>query len=428
MSCGPLHPFTPLPIHLLFLTDNFPPEVNAPATRTYEHCREWVRQGVRVTVITCAPNFPHGRVYEGYRNRLWQREEVDGITVIRVWSYVTANAGFAKRILDYLSYALMATVASLFVRTDLVVATSPQFFTAVAGYMAGLLKRKPWVMEVRDLWPESIRAVGAAPGKERWLDRLERLELFLYRKAARVVVVTNAFRDNLTRRGVPEQKIAVVTNGVLLGQFKRRPKDPELLRSLGLEGRFVVGYLGTHGLAHKLDFILDCAPAAAPNVHFLFIGGGAQKAELLARVEREKFPNVTMLPPVPKDDIARYISVTDLALVPLRRSDTFKTVIPSKIFENAAMGKPILLGVEGEAAAIIRRYDAGECFVPEDRADFLRALTRLATDPARYAHCQQGCTELAAAYDRNTLARDMLQVLREVCFPHTVSGSAENRR
>ncbi|MEO0731322.1 MAG: glycosyltransferase family 4 protein [Bacteroidota bacterium] len=399
---------------LLFLTDNFPPEVNAPATRTYEHCREWVRQGVAVTVITCAPNFPQGKVYDGYRNRLWQRETVDGIEVIRVWSFITANAGFGLRILDYISYAVMALIASLFVRTDLIVATSPQFFTAVSGYLAGLLKRKPWVMEVRDLWPESIRAVGAAEGTERWLDRLEKLELFLYRKAARVVVVTNAFKDNLVRRGVPAEKVTVVTNGVLTEQFVSRSKDPALVKELGLEGKFVVGYLGTHGMAHKLDFILNSAPAAAPNVHFVFIGGGAQKASLLAQVEREGYPNVTMLPPVAKAEIARYISVIDVALVPLRRSDTFKTVIPSKIFENAAMGKPILLGVEGESAAIIRRFGAGCCFVPEDREDFLRQLNLLATDAALYAECQKNCAALAAAYDRRKLAGDMLAELRSV--------------
>lgn len=404
-----------LPIHLLFLTDNFPPEVNAPATRTYEHCREWMRQGVKVTVITCAPNFPKGKVYAGYRNKLWQREEVNGITVIRVWSYIAANAGFAKRILDYVSYAVMATIASLFVRrTDLIVATSPQFFTAVAGYVASVLKRKPWVMEVRDLWPESIRAVGAAPGKEKWLDRLEKLELFLYRKARKVIVVTHAFRDNLTRRGVPAEKIHVVTNGVLMEKFPRRPKDPALVRSLGLEDKFVVGYLGTHGMAHKLDFILNCAPAAAPNVHFLFIGGGARKAALEEQVAREGYPNVTMLPSVPKAEIGRYISVTDVALVPLRRSDTFKTVIPSKIFENAAMGKPILLGVEGESEAIIKNYGAGLCFVPEDREDFLRQLARLSSEKAVYENCVEKCEALAAAYDRNVLARKMLAVLREV--------------
>lgn len=401
-------------MHVLFFTDNFPPEVNAPATRTYEHCRAWVKQGIEVTVITCAPNFPKGKVYEGYRNKLWQREEIDGITVIRVWSYIAANEGFARRILDYISYAVLAFVASWFVRTDLIVATSPQFFTAVAGYLASVVKRKPWVMEVRDLWPESIRAVGAAPGKEKWLDRMERLELFLYRKAQRVVVVTHAFKENISRRGIDPGKIDVVTNGVLTANFPARPQDAELVEALGLTDKFVVGYLGTHGMAHNLDFILDCAPAAAANVHFLFIGGGAHKKALEARVVREGFPNVTMLPSVPKTEIARYISVTDVALVPLRRSDTFKTVIPSKIFENAAMQKPILLGVEGESQAIIEKYGAGLCFIPENRTDFLQQLNRLATDEATYQACKNNCVALAKNYDRNKLAGDLLSILREV--------------
>ncbi|MFK8164592.1 MAG: glycosyltransferase family 4 protein [Lewinella sp.] len=400
-------------MNLLFLTDNFPPEVNAPATRTYEHCRAWMKQGVKVTVITCVPNFPKGKVFVGYRNKLWQQEEMDGITVIRVWSYIAPNAGFAKRIFDYISYAMMALIASLFVKTDLIVATSPQFFTAVAGYLASVLKRKPWVMEVRDLWPESIRAVGAAKGKENWLDRMEKLELFLYRKAAKVVVVTHAFKENICRRGIDPDKIDVVTNGVLKENFKARARDAALVEKLGLTGKFVVGYLGTHGMAHNLDFILDCAPAASPNVHFLFIGGGARKKHLEERVQREGFVNVTMLPSVAKTEIARYISITDIALVPLRRSDTFKTVIPSKIFENAAMGKPILLGVEGESEAIIKKYGAGLCFIPEDQDDFLRQLNRFAVEEI-YAECKANCALLAEDYDRGVLAAQMLEVLREV--------------
>jgi glycosyltransferase involved in cell wall biosynthesis len=399
-------------LRILFFTDNFPPEVNAPATRTYEHCLEWVQQGASVTVITCAPNFPQGKVYDGYRNRLWQEENMDGIRVIRVWSYITANKGFAKRILDYLSYAFMATLASLRVETDLIVATSPQFFTAVGGYFASVLKRKQWVMEVRDLWPESIRAVGAASGKEFWLDRLERLELFLYRKATRVIVVTHAFRANLEKRGVPSDKIRVVMNGVLVEKFPPLPKDPGLLEELNLSGKFVVGYLGTHGMAHKLDFILDCAPYAPENVHFLFIGGGAQKAALEARVAKESYPNVTMLPPVARAEITRYISITDVALVPLKRSDTFKTVIPSKIFENAAMGKPILLGVQGESEAIIKKYGAGLCFLPESRKDFLKQLEALATNPDVYAQCQANCSPLAEDHNRRNLAGQMYTYLK----------------
>ena len=149
-------------MHILFLSDNFPPEVNAPASRTHEPCRQWAAAGNQITVITCAPNFPTGRVFPGYRNRLWQQEWVDGIRVIRVWSYITANEGFAKRTLDYLSFMFSGgTAAMLHSRPDVVVSTSPQFFCAVAGWVVTRLRRLPWVFVLRDLWPASIVAVGA---------------------------------------------------------------------------------------------------------------------------------------------------------------------------------------------------------------------------------------------------------------------------
>lgn len=144
-------------MHVLFLTDNFPPEVNAPASRTFEHAREWVKLGHRVTVVTCVPNFPKGEVFEGYSNKAWQEEHVDGIRVIRVWSYVSANEGFARRIADYLSFMMTGTMAGVVVRdVDVIVGTSPQFFTAVAAWMIGTARRIPWLFELRDLWPETI--------------------------------------------------------------------------------------------------------------------------------------------------------------------------------------------------------------------------------------------------------------------------------
>src|SRR5438128_785545 len=149
-------------MHILFLSDNFAPEANAPASRTHEHCKVWVEAGHDVTVITCAPNFPKGEVFAGYRNAWRQEERIDGIRVVRVWSYITANEGFARRILDYLSFMVTAAIAAPTVRgADIVVGTSPQFFTAWAAWFTGALKRRPFVFELRDLWPESIRAVGA---------------------------------------------------------------------------------------------------------------------------------------------------------------------------------------------------------------------------------------------------------------------------
>lgn len=164
-------------MNILFLSDNFPPEVNAPATRTYEHCREWVRMGVQVTVVTCAPNYPAGKVFPGYRNRLRAVETVDGIRVVRLWSYITANEGILKRTLDYLSFAGTSLLGSLLEEADVIVATSPQFFTALSGFGLSLFKRKPWIFELRDLWPESIKTVGAMRDGSA-LHLLKRLDFF----------------------------------------------------------------------------------------------------------------------------------------------------------------------------------------------------------------------------------------------------------
>ncbi|MCW5587181.1 MAG: glycosyltransferase family 4 protein [Chromatiales bacterium] len=334
-------------MHILFLSDNFPPEVNAPASRTFEHCREWVRAGHKVTVITCAPNFPKGKVFEGYRNRLWQRERMDGIEVIRVWSYITANEGFTRRILDYLSYMFMAILAGPFVRRiELVVGTSPQFFTACAAYVVSRYRRVPYVFELRDLWPESIKAVGAM--RDSALIRLlERLELFLYRKAARIVCVTHSFRETLIRRGIDARRISVVTNGVDMTRFSPVPKDAELVAELGLAGKFVAGYVGTHGLAHHLETLLDAAGRlrTLPGggvFHFILLGDGARKQALVEDAARRGLNNVTFIDSVPKDQVARYWSLLDVSVIHLRKTELFQTVIPSKLFECMGMGLPVL--------------------------------------------------------------------------------------
>jgi glycosyltransferase involved in cell wall biosynthesis len=400
-------------LKILFLTDNFPPEVNAPATRTYEHCREWVKEGTDVTVITCAPNFPKGKVFDGYKNKLYQTEEIDGIKVIRVWSYISANSGFVKRILDFISYAVMAFWVGLFVKCDIIIGTSPQFFTAVSARMLSCFKWKPWIMEVRDLWPESIAAVGAMEKSSIVYRMLEYLERHLYRSAKTIVVVTNSFKRKIESYGISGEKIEVIKNGVDSSQFQPSSKNQELIDELGLNDKFVVGYIGTHGMAHALSFILDCAQNISnPNIHIILQGDGAEKKNLLNKAGNHNIENVTFLPFVSKLEIKKYISILDVALVNLKRSDTFKTVIPSKIFENACMLKPILHGVEGESKEIIEHYNAGVAFVPEDINSFLNALDRI-QDKTQYENYKIGCQSLADDYERSVLANRMLSIIKD---------------
>lgn len=399
---------------LLFLSDNFPPESNAPASRTYEHCKEWVKEGVDVTVITCNPNFPYGKVYEGYKNKLYQTEVIDGIKVIRVWSYMTENKGALKRIADYFSYAFSAVLAGLFVKTDLIVATSPQLFTALGGCTLAKLRRKPWVFELRDLWPEGIKDTGAIKNKK-ILDFLVKMELCLYRQSNYVVTVTRGLKENLVSRGIEASKIDTVTNGANLELFQPREKNSEILQRLNLEEKFVFGYIGTHGLAHGLEFIIECIQEIKDErIHFLFIGTGAKKEATVNLAEKLQLSNVTFLDPVQKNEVAKYISVIDVALIPLTKTDIHASLIPSKIFESASMLKPILLGVEGEAREIVTGANAGIAFEPENKKEFLEGVAKIASDAQLYNTLKEGCAKLAEEYDRKALASKMLKILENL--------------
>ncbi len=406
-------------MHILFLTDNFPPEVNAPASRTFEHAREWVRAGHQVTVVTGAPNFPTGKLLAGYRNRLRQSEMMDGIRVIRVWTYITANEGFFRRSLDYLSFMVMGGIAALFVRkADVVVGTSPQLFTALAAFIVAFVKRRPFVFELRDIWPASIKAVGAL--KDGWLlRRLEALELFLYRRAKTVIAVTHAFKDELVRRGIDGTKIHVVTNGADLSRFSSRRKPDELTEKLGLNGKFVAGYVGTHGMAHGLETLLEAAQILgnAPggqDIRIVLLGDGARKTQLRAQADAMNLRNVLFLDTVPKEEVADYWALLDVSIIHLKRDPLFKTVIPSKLFECMAMGIPVLHGVEGESATIVGQSQCGACFPPEDAKDLAEKLISLSREPTRMAHFRQHALRSAPEYDRTVLARRMLVHMQSV--------------
>ena len=406
-------------MHILFLSDNFPPEINAPASRTYEHCREWVLSKSQVTVITCTPNFPNGKVFDGYQNRLWQSETVDGIHVIRVWSFIAANEGFIWRILDYLSFMVSVTIAALFVRkVDVVIGTSPQFFTACAAWIIGRAKNVPWVFELRDIWPESIKVVGAM--RDSFAIRLlERLELFLYHHATCIITVTHSFKSTLIKRGVDGKKIEVVTNGVDLNHFIPREKDSNLVDQLMLQGKFVVGYVGTHGMAHGLETLLDAAQliqnkSDEENICFLFLGNGAKKSELVREAMMRGLTNVLFLDSTSKTDVTRYWSLLDLSIIHLLKAQLFSSVIPSKLFECMAMGIPILHGVSGESAQIVITEQIGEVFESGNASQLVELLLDLKKDPAKMDRYHRNGIKAAQFYNRSYLAKNMLDILNRL--------------
>lgn len=404
-------------MHILFITDNFPPEVNAPASRTFEHCRKWAAEGHQVTVVTCAPNFPMGRVYDGYRNRVLYREEMSGIATIRVITFITSNSGFFSRILDYLSFMASAIVAGLFVKkVDIIVATSPQFFTTIAAFILSKIKRKPWVFELRDLWPDSISAVGALRSP-RVLGMLEKLELFLYKKANLIVTVTYSFRQNLIARGIASAKIKTVTNGVDLERFSPRQKAQNLISDLELQGKFVVGYIGTHGMAHGLETIIDAAEIVQKSdlgdgVQFLFLGDGAMKSRLIQRAHQLQLNNVIFLDSVQKDQVVSYWTILDLCIVHLKKDPLFETVIPSKIFESMAMGIPLVHCVPGESASIVADRGAGLVCQPEDATAIALAILESKGDQTLLERFSKNGLDCAKEYSREQLAMKMLNHLQ----------------
>jgi len=404
---------------ILYFTHYFPPEGNAPASRVHALCRHWLRSGQPVRVVTCAPNVPDGKVYDGYRNALWHAERVDGIDTVRVWTYLAPNKGTTRRILNYFSYLVSASAAGLLMRRPgVVIATSPQFFCGWAGAIVSWLRGLPFILEIRDIWPASIVSVGAMRSA-RLLRLLEWLEVRLYAAATHIVTVGEGYRDELRRKGVPAEKITVIANGVDQDIFQPRSADPDLRARWGLNGQFICAYVGTIGMASGLDVVLRAAceltARGRSDLHFLIVGDGAVRADLEGEAVRLGLRNVTFTGRLDKALIPPLLASIDAGLVHLKKRDLFTTVMPSKIFETAAMAKPIILGVEGHAADLVRRAGCGICIEPENATQLIAALEQLANAPALSADLgRAGRDYFVRCFDRGALAAEYLELIRRI--------------
>jgi glycosyltransferase involved in cell wall biosynthesis len=408
---------------IVFFTHYFPPEGNAPASRTFEHCARWVKDGQRITVVTGVPNVPNGIVYPGYRNRLWpQREQVEGIDVLRVWTYVAPNAGGLKRILNYLSYFISATIAYFILcrRPKLIMATSPQFFCGWTGVVCAVLTWNRFLLEIRDIWPESITTVGAMK-KGIAIRFLEVLEKWMYQSASWIVAVGEGYKQKIIARApTTTSRISVITNGVDLEQFRPEEKDPDFQARWGLNGKFVCAYVGTIGMAHGLDIVLRAASLAkarqGSSIKYLLVGDGAEKSRLQALSQAQGLSDwIVFTGRLPKGEMSQVLSNSDCLLVHLKKSELFESVIPSKIFEAMAVGKPILMAVRGEAAEIVQASGSGLDLQPESEQELDAAVQRLSSDRCFYQSlCDKGRLFVEEHYSRDVLADRYLKLIRQL--------------
>jgi glycosyltransferase involved in cell wall biosynthesis len=421
-------------VRTLVVTHYFPPEIGAPQARLSELARYWTEAGDDVTVLTGLPNHPTGiipREYRGVRRRI---ETGDGYRIVRTWLYATPNEGIAKKTLGHLSF--MASSATLGAApsgpADVVMVSSPTFFAIFSGWYLARRKRARLVIEVRDLWPAIFVELGVLTNPL-IIRALEAVELAAYRAADAVVVVSEGFRDNLIDRGVPGDKVFTIRNGVDLDRFTPSAEgidvDEARTRLGARPDETLVLYIGAHGISHGLTAIADAAAQLRDaNVHLAFVGEGAAKAALEQRVDELGLTNVTLLPGVPRDEVAGILHAADICLVPLRDVPLFSTFIPSKIFEYFGAGKAVIGAVRGEPAEILR--EGGAVVVePEDVAAIADAIRALAADPDRRAAMgRAGHAHVAAHFDRRALASRYRDILTGLVAPDGAAKAPRRTR
>ena len=397
-------------MRILFLTHYYFPEGNAPATRVCALAERWVKMGHDVTVMTCAPNVPNGVVYEGYHNKWTVREDINGVHVIRIYTFIAANKKTIRRIMNYVSYMISALIHGLFLpKPDVMIATSPQFFCGWAGVLLHWFRRFPFVLEIRDIWPESISTVNAqvpsfALRVVYWMEKV------MYRTAAFIVTVGEGYRQKLIKdKKVPENDIAIVMNGVDTKHFYPRPKDENLLSQYGLKGKFICSYVGTIGMACGLKTVLN---AADDSIRFLLVGDGAIRQDLEKDASERHLDNVVFVGRRPKEEIPSWIASSDVNLVHLKKTELFKTVMPSKIFESAGCARPIIIGVEGFAMDFVKKMEVGIAMEPENADDLIRAILELKNNPALCKKLgENGYKNICSKYNRDQQAKDYMAIL-----------------
>ncbi len=407
---------------IIIISHYFPPEIGAPQARLFEMANIWAKKKHEVSVLTCFPNHPTGIVPNDYKDLYKKRklfhEKMGDLNVFRCWAYATSNKGFLKKLFGHLAFMFTAVLQGHKVvkGKDLILVSSPTFFCVISAYILSRFYKTPYIFEVRDLWPAIFIELGVIKNKF-IIAILEHIEMFLYQKAAAVVTVTESFTRNIVERGIESRKSHTIKNGVNLDSYFFRPKNKELLQELQLEDKFIILYIGAHGISHSLCKIIDAAKRLESNeiVHFLFVGEGAEKEKMMSYCSSLHLKNVTFLPGQPKEKVVAFYSIMDVGLVPLRNIPLFDSFIPSKMFEIMGMQKPIVASVRGEAANILQESGGALISDPEDDEVIAENILRLFNDQQLAAKLGENGRKYAENnYSRSKFAKDYLEIMDKV--------------
>lgn len=365
---------------ILFLTQYFPPEVGAAASRSYDYLQELRKGGHEIVVISETPHYPSAQVDEKYKGSFFFKETYHSLPVIRSFVFVSGRKNFYQRAMLYLSFMISSVFSARFAgKVDVVVATSPPPTVGLAGWMISRLKRSKFVVDIRDLWPESALALGEMkPGL--LANILKKIELFLYRKADRITIAVPGFRKYIMNLGISKEKIEDLPNGANLDMFSGKQQyATEIRKRHGWDGKFVVLFSGNLGLAQGLNYILATANQmrAHHNILFVFIGDGVEKQGVQKKAREMDLKNVLFLEKQSREKMPQFISAADVCLVPLIKHRLFLNALPSKMFEYMACEKPILVAIDGEAKMLIQKSEAGIFVEPENVPKMKEAILEL---------------------------------------------------
>jgi glycosyltransferase involved in cell wall biosynthesis len=408
-------------MRILILTQWYPPE---PAMLLQELAQSLQGRGHQVTVLTGFPNYPSGQLYPGYKVRLRQREMLAGVPVVRVPLYPEHSRSGLRRALNYVSFALSATLLGLWStpRPDVMFVYHPPLTVGLPAYVLSRLWRRPFVYQIQDMWPETLAATGMF-NNQRLLDWIGRMAGWVYRKAQAILVISPGFRENLLDKGVPAEKIHVVSNWVDPSTYYQAEPDPQLAQELGLAGRFNVMFAGNMGEAQGLEAVIEAARLLQADwqerpvegsPQFVLVGDGIALSRLQELAAQHGLNNVRFLGRFPAQEMPRLYALADALLVHLKDAPLFRITIPHKTLAYLGAGRPVLAAVAGDVADLITGIGAGVTCPPSDPAALAAAVTSLQALPGgeRRAMGDRGALAARTRFSRAALTGEIEAVLR----------------